>query len=183
MSRTVFIEGEQIDLVTLTADDAEMCCAWLNDMAIVVNYGQEPLPASLDKQREFFKDLYAQNRRLILGVQLKGDGDLIGMGGLSHIEWVNQRAELTLCIGRKDQQGKGYGTEATRLILDHAFRKLNLHSAMLRVIDYNAAAIACYGTCGFKLIGRRRQAKAIDGKYFDVLYMDILAREYLAAAE
>lgn len=120
---------------------------------------------------------------MILGVQLKADGSLIGTGGLSRIEWVNQRAELTLCIGCKDQEGKGYGTEATRLILDHAFRKLNLHSVMLRAIDYNAAAIACYGKCGFKLIGRRREAKAIDTRYFDVLYMDILASEYLAAED
>ena len=52
---------------------------------------------------------------------------------------------------------------------------------MLRTIDYNTAAIACYRKCGFKLIGRRREAKTIDNQYFDVLYMDILASEYLAA--
>jgi len=52
---------------------------------------------------------------------------------------------------------------------------------MLRAIDYNAAAIACYRKCGFKLFGRRREAKIIDGGYHDVLFMDILASEYLAA--
>jgi len=183
MTRAVFIEGERINLVPLTGDDAEACFVWLNDMAITVDLGQEPLPAGLDRQREYLKEMYAhtQKNRLILGIQLKGDGSLIGTGGLSHIEWVNQRAELTLYIGQKDQQGKGYGTEATRLILDHAFRKLNLHSVMLRAIDYNAAAIACYRKCGFKLIGRRREAKIIDNQHFDVLYMDILASEYLAA--
>ena len=183
MSRALFIEGEHVNLVPLTADDAEACFGWLNDMAIIVDAGNEPLPAGLHKQREFLRDLYGRKNSLFLGIQRRADGSLIGTGGLSHIEWVNQRAELTLCIGQKDQQGMGYGTEATMLILDHAFRKLNLHSVMLRVIDYNTAALACYRKCGFTPIGRRREAKIIDNQRFDVLYMDILASEYLEAGD
>ena len=178
MSRAIFIEGEHVNLVPLTVDDAEACFEWVNDMAIIVNAGNEPLPAGLHKQREFIRELYGRKNSLILGIQRRADGSLIGTGGLSRIEWVNQRAELTLCIGEVDQQGMGYGTEATMLILDHAFGKLNLHSVMLRVIDYNAAALACYRKCGFKPIGRRREAKIIDNQRFDVIYMDILASEW-----
>ena len=178
MSRAVFIKGEHVNLVPLTEDDAEAYFTWLNDMAITVNYGQEPMPVGLNRQREALRDPYGKKNMLMLGIARADDGALIGVGGLSRIEWVNQRAELTLIIGEVDQQGKGYGTEASMLILDHAFRKLNLHSVMLRAIDYNAAAIACYRKCGFKLFGRRREAKIIDAKHHDVLYMDILASEY-----
>jgi len=52
------------------------------------------------------------------------------VGGLSRIEWVNQ-------------QGKAYGAEATIMILDHAFKKLNLHSVTLQLIDYKEAAVPC----------------------------------------
>jgi len=179
MSKAVFIRGEHVNLVPLTPDDAEACFRWLNDMTITVNYGQEPMPIGLDSQREMLKDPYSRKTMLMLGIVRADDETLIGMGGLSRIEWVNQRAELTLVIGEIDQQGKGYGTEASMLILDHAFRKLNLHSVMLRALDYNAAALACYRKCGFQLFGRRREAKILDGEYHDVLYMDLLATEYL----
>jgi RimJ/RimL family protein N-acetyltransferase len=179
MDRPAFIEGKSINLVPLTAGDAAQCFAWLNDMETIVTLGSHPMPTSLEKQQEYISRLYGNENSLILGIQCKADSQLIGTGGLSQIEWINQRAELTLCIGPKDRRGKGYGSEATMLILRHAFTKLNLHSVILRVIAYNNAGIRCYEKCGFKLIGRRREAKVIDGRYHDVLFMDILAKEFL----
>ena len=179
-NRPGFIEGEKVNLVPLTKDDAEVCFAWLNHLDTLVTLGSEPLPSGLDAQREYLAKLYERNNRFVVGVQRKADGVLIGTGGLSRIEWINQRAELTLMIGPSDQRGKGYGREASMLILRHAFEKLNLHSVMLRVLDYNTAGKSCYEKCGFKLIGRRREAKAINNEYSDVLYMDILAEEFAA---
>jgi len=114
MSRAVFIKGEHVNLVPLTENDAEAYFTWLNDMEITVNYGQEPMPVSLNRQREVLKDPYGKRNILMLGIAKADDGALIGVGGLSRIEWVNQRAELTLVIGQADQQGKGYGISTTR---------------------------------------------------------------------
>ncbi len=179
MSRPVFIEGESINLVPLTVDDAELCFAWQNDLGTILAYGSHPMPTTVEKEKEHLAKLADRKNLLILGIQRRDTDELIGFGGLTSIEWINQRAELTICIGVKDARGKGFGTEATRMILDHAFRKLNLHSVMLRVIDYNQAGIHCYEKSGFKLIGLRREAKPVDGAFHDVLYMDILAKEFL----
>ena len=43
---------------------------------------------------------------------------------------------------------------------------------------FNERAIACYKKCGFKEIGRRRKCVYIDGKYYDVVIMDILKEEF-----
>jgi RimJ/RimL family protein N-acetyltransferase len=180
MDHSIFIEGKTVNLVPLTSSDAALCADWLNDMDTIVMLGSRPMPTSPEKEQESIARLYSNENSLILGVQCKEDGQLIGTGGLCRIEWINQRAELTICIGEKERRGKGYGTEASLLVLRHAFTKLNLHSVMLRTISYNRAGIRCYEKCGFKLIGQRREAKVIDGKYHDVLFMDILAREFLA---
>ena len=178
MTRPVFIEGKRVSLVLLSADDASVCCTWQNDLRTIIDLGSEPLPTGAGRVEEQLAKAHDSHDKLMLGIQVKSDGRLVGMGGLPRIEWINQRGELTLLIGSPDDRSKGYGSEATGLILDHAFTKLNLHSVMLRVIAYNEAGIRCYEKCGFKLIGRRREAKAIDGQYFDVLYMDILAAEH-----
>lgn len=38
--------------------------------------------------------------------------------------------------------------------------------------------LKCYGKCGFKMIGRKRKCKFINGKYYDSILMDILSEEF-----
>jgi len=178
MSRAVFIKGKQVDLVCLTKADAELVHRWNSDMEVIFNWGNQPLPADLKAIEERLESQHKQKNSLMLGIQLSGTDTLVGMGGLSYIEWPWQRAELTMCIGEKECRGKGLGQETTMLILDHAFTKLNLHSVMLRVTSYNERAIKCYEACGFKQAGRRREARIDGDKFYDVLFMDLLSSEF-----
>jgi RimJ/RimL family protein N-acetyltransferase len=178
MLRPTFLKGRGIELVPLGRDDAATTWRWMNDLDIVLAYGSDPFPVTLQSQQDYLAGLSSRKDSLMLGIRRKGHRELIGIGGLSHIEWVNQRGELAICIGEHTEQGQGYGTEATRLILNHAFTRLNLHSVLLRVIAYNTRAQRCYEKCGFRLLGRRREAKPVNGQYHDVLYMDILAKEF-----
>jgi RimJ/RimL family protein N-acetyltransferase len=102
----------------------------------------------------------------------------IGTVGLPNVNHAHRTAELGIGIGERDCWGKGYGTEATRLILDYAFNVLGLHNVMLRVFAYNERAIRSYRKVGFKEMGRRRQAQRIGGRAYDVVYMDCLASDF-----
>lgn len=102
----------------------------------------------------------------------------IGTVGLVSINHLNRTAELGIGIGERDCWGKGYGTEATCLILDYAFNVLSLHNVMLRVFSYNVRAIRAYEKAGFREIGRRRQAQRIGAEVYDVVMMDFLATEF-----
>ena len=85
---------------------------------------------------------------------------------------------LGLFIGEAEQRGKGYGTEAIRLILDYGFNILNLHNVMLLVHADNTNGLMCYKKVGFKEVGRRREARIKGGCYIDLIYMDILSTEF-----
>ena len=82
-------------------------------------------------------------------------------------------------IGDKSYHGKGYGHEAIELLLGFAFNFLNLHNVSLWVYDDNARGIACYKSVGFKECGRRRQANRHNGQWRDIIFMDILAEEFV----
>jgi len=49
---------------------------------------------------------------------------------------------------------------------------------MLSVLEENFAGIACYRKVSFKECGRRREWIFKNGKYIDVIYMDILENEF-----
>jgi RimJ/RimL family protein N-acetyltransferase len=102
----------------------------------------------------------------------------IGTGGLMSINHLHRTAEFGIGIGEHDCWGKGYGTEATRLLLDYAFNVLALHNVMLRVFSYNQRAIRAYQRAGFREIGRRLQAQRIGSQVYDVVLMDCIATNF-----
>ena len=80
-------------------------------------------------------------------------------------------------IGEPDCWGKGYGTEATRLVLDSAFSVLGLHSVRLGVHCFNQRGIRAYEKAGFRKAGVRRDYHHSGGHAQDVILMDCLATD------
>jgi RimJ/RimL family protein N-acetyltransferase len=81
----------------------------------------------------------------------------VGGCDLRDIDHRNRVATMGMLIGEPEARGEGYGTEATRLLLDLAFTVHGLHSVWLTVYAYNLAGQRCYAKAGFREVGRRRQ--------------------------
>ncbi len=152
---------------------------WENDLELSVLTGDpvHPLtPEGIDTLYERYSKSDPSHASFVIyeRATLRPIGS-IGLHGINH---AHRTASLGVGIGEHDCWGKGYGTEATRLILDYAFNVLGLHNVMLWVFSYNERAIRVYEKVGFKEIGRRRQAQRIGGRAYDVVYMDCLATEF-----
>jgi RimJ/RimL family protein N-acetyltransferase len=105
---------------------------------------------------------------------------LIGFIAFEGINWTNRDTYVAIGIGEREYWGKGYGTEAMRLMLRYGFTELNLHRVALTVYEYNSRGIRSYEKCGFKHEGRIREFILRDGKRWDMLHMGILRQEWLA---
>ena len=106
------------------------------------------------------------------------DGQLAGVVFLHAHGVEDRRARLAIGFAAPHLQGRGYGTEAVMLVLGHAFGAMGLHRVDLRVLEFNAGAIACYRRCGFVEEGRERESCLLDGEWYDDILMSILDREY-----
>ena len=102
----------------------------------------------------------------------------IGFVNLTDIDPVSLSCEFHILIGESSRRGKGIGTEATRLMLEHAFGNLNMHRVWLKVLQQNKRAIKVYENLGFKKEGVLREAAYKQGKYHNFLLMSILQREF-----
>jgi UDP-4-amino-4,6-dideoxy-N-acetyl-beta-L-altrosamine N-acetyltransferase len=172
-----FLIGENLYLRPLERTDAPRIMAWLNDPE-VRRYLLGRWPINLPAEEAFLDQLSKDQERLVLGMVLKGTEELIGVLGFHQIEWWTRQAAFGITLGAKEHWGQGYGTEATRLLVGHAFATMNLHRVWLHVYEFNARAIRTYEKVGFQREGVLRQDAFRDGRYWDTYVMAILRDEW-----
>ena len=170
------IMGDRVYLSPVNTDDAETYVRWMNDPAVAINFGQYPQVVSSTNELNW---LFEPPNDIQRYAMILTDGDeMIGCISLQNIDHKNRNAFIGIFIGEAERRNKGYGAEAMRLLLGYAFRTMNLNAVMLSVHEDNIGGITCYKKVGFKEAGRRREWVYKDGQYVDVVYMDILAREF-----
>lgn len=169
------ITGDKCYLSPVNPDDYERYTEWLNDPEVAVHLTLFSSVITLSGEREMLEKLSREGYTFAI-VDMESD-DLIGNCGFITVDMVNRTAELGVFIGNKRYWNRGYGEEAVTLALDYGFNILNLTNIMLSVFSFNRRAITCYHKCGFREIGRRRHAKLLGGREYDIIFMDILAEE------
>jgi RimJ/RimL family protein N-acetyltransferase len=102
----------------------------------------------------------------------------IGIVGLYGINWLARNAEFRIFIGSIGERSKGYGTEATKQVVDYSFATLNLNKVWLGVNEQHKNAIRVYEKVGFIHEGTLRQAIYRNGRYFNAIRMSILREEW-----
>ena len=177
----VNVVGDRVALGPLRRDLLETYQRWFNDFNTLRTTGAVPLPLTMENQIAQFDGLATAERDpdgASFTIYRTSDDVPIGTCRLLDITYRNRSAEFVIFIGEPEERGKGYGTEATRLMLDYAFTALGLNNVMLKVYEFNLAGQNAYRKAGFKEIGRRREAQFMGGKLWDIIYMDCLAGEF-----
>ncbi|MGO0063322.1 GNAT family N-acetyltransferase [Brevibacillus fluminis] len=173
-----FLEGARVYLRPLNQEDTELYYRTL--------YYPEVRRLS-GTQKHFTKEQIARyidgksqdNSSVLLLIALCEDDTVIGDIALQDIDGMNRTANIRLAIS-ENFQGKGYGTEAMKLMLEYGFGILNLHRIELNVFSYNARAQHVYEKVGFVKEGVQREALFYNHQYHDSILMSILEHEYRA---
>jgi RimJ/RimL family protein N-acetyltransferase len=122
-----------------------------------------------------------QTDRLDLAIHRRSDDAFFGELALLDLDPVNESVALRISLAGPAMTGQGFGTEAMRLTLNHAFATVGIHRVHLDVYAFNTAAIKTYERLGFIHEGRLREALLWDGKRHDALLMSMLRHEWDAA--
>ena len=174
--RLPMMRGSKVSLAPLRDEDVAPLFEWINDRELVVlNAPYKPVHER-DHVR-WFDAIRERDDVAIFGIRLNEDDSLIGSCQLSAWIRCTACADLQIRIGVPDGRGRGHGTEAVGLLVEHAFRDLALRRVQLHVFADNAAAIRCYEKAGFVHEGVLREGAFIDGKPRHVVVMGILASE------
>ena len=172
--------GESVVLRRHRPENLAAYRRWFGDpeVARLTRYRDGPMRP--DEIERFFTARVVGIDSLTLAVHLRKTDRLIGSCAFSQLDADNRSALYHITIGEKDLWGRGYGTEATELMLRHGFQNLGLHRISLSVFAFNERAIRSYRKVGFVVEGRARDAIFRDGRFWDEISMSLLEPEWRA---
>ena len=174
------IVGEKVALGPLRRDLAPSYARWTNQLD--VRRGLDVLGVATPQSEEKWVDdnIKAGAEREPKGVEFtiydRSDSAAIGTAGLFGIEHSHGTAKFGIAIG--ERRGQGFGTEATRLVLDFAFHVLHLRNVMLEALEWNVGGLKAYERAGFRRIGIRRGARMSKGRATDLVLMDAIPEDF-----
>ena len=174
----VNFEGDLVAMGPLRREHILLYLRWINDFETTRMIGLPPRPMTLEQETAWYERAAVNDAGPMFAIYERATGRPIGNCGLHEVDHHNRRTDVGIMIGEPDARGRGFGTEAMRLLLDYVFTVLGLHSVMLTVFEYNLAGRRCYEKVGFREIGRRRESRWYNGRFWDEISMDILASEF-----
>ena len=154
---------------------------WYADPEIARLARYQATPMRPEEIERFFAGRVAGPESLAMAVHEKATDRLVGTCAFSQLDGDNGSALYHITIGEANAWGHGFGTEATHLMVDHAFGTLGLHRIALNVFEFNERAIRAYRRVGFLVEGRSRESIWRDGRWWDELAMSILVSDWKEA--
>lgn len=148
---------------------------WRNDERIHSFCRQNKFITQDDQEEWFAKQRKDPSIRMFC-VKTCMSGQLVGVAGLTSIDYINSRAEFSLYIGPEHQR-KGYAEDALKCLFTDGFRTLNLHQIWGETFDGNVA-LKLFEKLGMKVDGIRRDFYYKNGRYLNCTLVSILRDEW-----
>jgi RimJ/RimL family protein N-acetyltransferase len=175
--------GERVRLRGVRDDDLPTLARWEMDPGRLIALSNWVAPPSEAAARERIAKRSA-NEKDDLGFAIEALDDPPVLVGRMWLSAAGTRpkdrwATVGMALGR-EYIGRGYGTDAMRVMVGYGFREMGLHRIQLGVVSFNLAGIRAYEKAGFVEEGRHRESVLHDGRWYDNVLMSILDHEWAA---
>jgi RimJ/RimL family protein N-acetyltransferase len=148
--------GERVRLRLLEEADLPRTLVWRNQEHIRRWFVHSDV-ITPEQHRRWFESYRERDDDFVFVIEETLDACRpVGQVSLYRIDWARRRAEYgRLMIGPPEAAGRGLAREATRVLIDYATTALGVREIELEVFADNAAALAIYTACGFRVQGQR----------------------------
>ena len=168
---------------TLAAADVLLRPLEEGDIPSLIRWSEDPelrqltgevAPMDQQQAEAFLEKTRTEESRRWFAVTV--DGRIIGEAGLLRIFPAWRTTDVSVVLG--EERGKGYGTQAGRLLLDLAFRELGMHRVAIGVVGFNEVALRFWEVLGFRKEGVQRDGYLLEDGYHDFVMMSLLEEEW-----
>lgn len=179
-----YAKGKTVYLRYLTEEDAKGDWhLWFNSPEVTHFLSARYWFNTPQHQLDYLKYVSSTRDRIALGICDIKTNKLIGVCSLGSIDYVHRHAEISSVIGDAKFRNGFAAMEAFALMLEIGFTRLNLHKIFGAGLEANTAALEISKLMGLKESGRYREHCFVDGKYQDLIILEILQNEWLQSSK
>lgn len=171
------LTGDLVVLRPISVDDAPGLVELLHDpegRKMTGTHGRVR-PGVEERARNWYGSRADQDDELYLAITERSTGEFVGEVVLQDLDPDNRSCSFRIALVGPRVYGRGFGSEATALILAHAFGTAGVHRVELEVHDFNPRARHVYERAGFIYEGTKRQALLWEGQWVDTHIMAVIA--------
>jgi len=162
------IQGPRIYLRPVKISDASReYVQWLNDPEVNQYLERRFVRHTLPSLKKYINTISRDPNLIFLAIVLKEGDKHIGNIKLGPIDRNHKVGDIGIMIGDKLCWGKGYATEAVKLLCEYAFGELRLHKVTAGAYENNIGSIKAFLKLGFFEEGRRKRHLFYKGKWVD----------------
>jgi len=169
-----YFKGSRVDLEPFEEWHIEETREWINNEYITMHMGGR-FPVGVAEQNAWYKNLMKDKTKKKLIVVDKSLKD-VGMVSLLNIDHKNQNTEVGIYIS-PEYQGKGYAKEALSMILNFAFRELNMHKIYAFIYIDNSPSRKLFESVGFFHEYTDAEAVYSNSKFVDICKYSIFKKD------
>jgi RimJ/RimL family protein N-acetyltransferase len=171
-------EGKSVSLRALEKEDLEILKEWRNSKHVRKSTREYKL-LNMINQKNWFESIHQLNppREIMFGI-LNKRKKLIGVTGLTYIDWKNRNSEISIYFSTNNWQTKSEAKEVINLILEYGFEELNLHRLYVEIFSLMKDNIKLFSQLKFIKEGELREKIWRQNKWWDTIIFSKLSSEY-----
>jgi len=170
-----YLRGEKSNLRALEPEDLEFLYTIENNESFwEISHTQTPFSKYLLKQylENAHLDIF-EAKQLRLLIEEKSTKRQIGLIDLFDFNPQHKRAGIGILI-HPDFQKNGFAFEALSILIDYAFKYLNLHQLYANITANNSKSISLFTKHKFKKVGIKKDWILSEGKFKDEILFQLI---------
>ena len=172
------LDGTLVNFRPLEKEDLVILRDWRNSKHIK-RITREYRFLNMFNQKSWFESLHKQNppKDIMFGIMDKGK-KLIGVCGLTYIDWKNRNAEISIYLNSSNWQRRNETKDAVKLLMSYGFEELGLHKVYAEIYGFVKETIDLYRSLKFHNDGCLRHTVWRDRKWWDSQIFSMLESEF-----
>ncbi len=182
-----FIETERLHLrLAVPEDDWRILNVIRADDLQNFSFFREPF--TLAGERAYLEKMHKSPSDFLFLIIRKEDKRLLGSVGIHDVDFANRNARLGVSLFSREHWHRGYGSEALKALIAHAFGTMKFEKLYLNVFVDNERAQKHYEELGFRKNGTLpRHYLLVDAngneQWHDMTHMSLLRFEWILAQQ
>ncbi len=172
------VKLDNLGIRAIEIEDLTIIQKWRNNQDLR-QYFREYREFSFTQLKNWYFNMIDDNRFEMFVIQDLNSNEVIGVTGITYIDWPNRHADVHFYIGKNSEWiDDTYSQTAIKLILDYGFKTLNLNKLWAEIYEIDTKKLNFFKDKGFKVDATFREHYFNNGKYYNSHILSLLRNEY-----